>query len=79
MALRSCDPVFGPVRGAAGALIAIVSLGVVGDVLMHGTKVRFTTARGRASRSFDLAWFDDLERFELEAMAVLDMSDAPRR
>jgi hypothetical protein len=63
---------------AAGALVAIVGLGVVGDVLVHGTHARFTTARGRPSRSFDLAWFDDLERFELEAMAVLDMGDAPR-
>jgi hypothetical protein len=29
------------------------------------------------SRSFDLAWFDDLERFKLEAVAVLTASDAP--
>ena len=60
-----------------GGLTAIISTGVVADVLVHGTFVRFTTARGVPSRSFDLAWFDDLERFKLEAMAVLIASDAP--
>ncbi len=62
--------------GRAG-LTAIVNTGVVADVLVHGTFVRFTTARGVPSRSFDLAWFDDLERFTLDAMAVLTASDAP--
>jgi hypothetical protein len=57
-------------------LTAIVNTGAVTDVLVHGTFVRFTTARGVPSRSFDLAWFDDLERFKLEAMAVLTASDA---
>jgi hypothetical protein len=56
-------------------LIAIVSTGIAGDVLVHGTTVKFTTARGLPSRSFDLHWFDDLERFKLEAMAILTMSD----
>ena len=63
-------------HGGCG-LTAIISTGVVTDVLVHGTFVRFTTGRGVPSRSFDLAWFDDLERFKLEAMAVLTASDAP--
>ena len=62
--------------GGAG-LTAIVNTGVVADVLVHGTFVRFTTARGVPSRSFDLAFFDDLESFKLDAMAVLTASDAP--
>jgi hypothetical protein len=61
--------------GGAG-MTAIVNTGVAGDVLVHGTFVRFTTARGVPSRSFDLAFFDDLESFTLDAMAVLTASDA---
>ena len=61
---------------AAAALIAVVSTGVVGDVLVHGTTVKFTTARGKPSGWFDPSWFGDLERFEVEAMAVLSIADA---
>ena len=60
--------------GASG-LTAIVSTGVVGDVLVHGTTVDFTTGRGVPSRSFDIGWFDDLESFKMEAMAVLTVAD----
>jgi hypothetical protein len=61
---------------AADALVGIVSTGVSGDVLVHGTHVHFTTARGAPSRRFDLSWFDDLERFKMEAMAVICLQDA---
>jgi hypothetical protein len=60
----------------AAELKAIVNTGVRGDVLVHGTHITFTTARGSPSRSFDMRWFDDLERFQLEAMAVLTMADS---
>lgn len=59
-------------------LMALVSAGVVGDVLVHGASVRFTTGRGVPSSTFDMRWFDDLERFKLEAVAVLTMADAQR-
>ncbi len=58
-------------------LTAIVNTGSVDDVLVHGTFIRFATGRGVPSRSFDLAFFDDLESFTLGAMAVLTASDAP--
>ncbi|HEX8991185.1 MAG TPA: hypothetical protein VF784_05855 [Anaerolineales bacterium] len=58
--------------------MALVSAGVVGDVLVHGASVRFTTGRGVPSSTFDMRWFDDLERFKLEAVAVLTMADAQR-
>ncbi len=61
---------------AAGALVSVISTGVAGDVLVHGTAVKFTTARGKPSGWFDPRWFDDLERFKLDAMAVLSISDA---
>lgn len=61
---------------AADVLVGIVSIGVSGDVLVHGTHVHFTTARGAPSRTFDLSWFDDLERFRMEAMAVIGPRDA---
>lgn len=60
---------------AADALIAVVSTGVAGDVLRHGTTARFTTGRGTPSRSFDMRWFHDLEDSRLQAMAVLTMDD----
>jgi hypothetical protein len=58
-------------------MTATVNTGVVADVLVHGTFVRLTTGRGVPSRSFDLAFFDDLESFKMDAMAVLTASDAP--
>lgn len=61
---------------AAGALVAIINIGVTGDVLVHGTHVHITTARGAPSKWFDLSWFDDLERFEMDAMAVIDLHEA---
>jgi hypothetical protein len=59
--------------GLAGAesLIAVVGTGVDQDFLTHGTTVKFFTQRGDYPR-----WFDDLERFTTEAIAVLNMSDA---
>jgi hypothetical protein len=60
----------------ADELIAFVNTGIVGDVLVHGTHIHFTTARGEPSGWFDPSWFDDLEKFKLEAMAVLTMADA---
>jgi hypothetical protein len=62
--------------GTADMLTAIVSTGIEGDILVHGTTVKFTTARGTPSGCFDIHWFDDLESFKLEAMAVLTKGDA---
>ncbi|MGW4644550.1 hypothetical protein ACWEN6_38970 [Sphaerisporangium sp. NPDC004334] len=54
-------------------LAAVVGIGVADDFLLHGTTVRFFTRRGEYP-----SWFDDLESYELEAMALLDASDARR-
>lgn len=56
---------------AADSLIAVVGTGVNEDFLTHGTTVKFFTRRGDYPR-----WFEDLEGFTTEAIAVLDMSDA---
>ncbi|GAA3825847.1 hypothetical protein GCM10022226_53260 [Sphaerisporangium flaviroseum] len=56
-----------------GTLAAVVGTGVADDFLLHGTTVRFFTRRGDYP-----SWFDDLESYELEAMALLDASDARR-
>lgn len=60
-------------RGLPGAdaLVAVVGTGADEDFVEHGTTVKFFTRRGDYPR-----WFDDLEGFELEAMAVLDAADA---
>ena len=62
-------------RGLDGAdsLVAVIGAGVDDDYLTHGTTVRFFTRRGDYPRHFD-----DLERFALEALAVLDIDDAGR-
>jgi hypothetical protein len=39
---------------------------------LQGANVRFFTRRGD-----DLSWFDDLEKFKIEAIALLDVSDLP--
>jgi hypothetical protein len=51
-------------------LIAVVGVGVGEDFITHGATVKFFTKRGDYPR-----WFEDLERFEDEAMAVLTMAD----
>jgi hypothetical protein len=56
---------------AADSLVAVVGTGVGEDFLTHGTTVKFFTRRGSYPR-----WFEDLEGFTTEAIAVLDMSDA---
>jgi hypothetical protein len=61
-----------PLPHAAG-LCAIVSLAVVQheDFLLQGVTVRFTTRRGGHPD-----WLGELEAFETEAIAVLEMVDA---
>jgi hypothetical protein len=54
----------------AGALVAVISVGLSEDYLMHGTTVKFFTQRGQYP-----AYFSDLERFKLEAMAVIEPGD----
>lgn len=44
------------------------------DFSLQGTTVRFFSRRGNYP-----GWFDDLEGFRLEAIAVLDGSDVPQR
>lgn len=53
-----------------GALIAVISTGVDSDWSTHGTTARFFTRRSRYPNSFD-----DLETFEIEAVALLEASD----
>jgi hypothetical protein len=57
---------------AADALVAVISIGVAGDYVLHGTTVKFFTLRGDYPD-----YFVDLERFELEAMAVIEPGDLP--
>ncbi|MCT9010520.1 hypothetical protein [Streptomyces rhizosphaerihabitans] len=52
---------------AAEFLVAIVSVGVDDDYLTHGATVKFATRRGGFPESYE-----DLERFQYEAMAVID-------
>lgn len=61
-------------RGLPGAdaLIAVIGTGTGEDFLEHGTTVKLFTRRGDYPR-----WFDDLESFEQEAMAVLEATDVP--
>ncbi|WP_447005548.1 hypothetical protein ACRAKI_03185 [Saccharothrix isguenensis] len=51
-------------------LAALLSTGVDDDYSTHGTTVRFFTTRGGHAD-----WLDDLDRFTIEAVMVLDMSD----
>lgn len=51
---------------------ASVIVGVGEDFLMHGTTVRFFLRRGELPNRY---W--DLERFELEAIAVIGLEDIP--
>ncbi|WP_143121553.1 hypothetical protein [Saccharopolyspora antimicrobica] len=59
----------GAARGlpASELLVAIISVGVDDDYLMHGATVKFATRRD----GFPTA-YDDLERFQYEAMAVIE-------
>jgi hypothetical protein len=55
-------------------LLAVVSVPVdmeSNDFLLQGTTVRFFTQRGDYPD-----WFENLERFELDAISVLEMEDA---
>lgn len=54
----------------AESLTAVISMGIDDDFLTHGATVKFFTRRNGYPR-----YFDDLERFKLEAMAILDASD----
>jgi hypothetical protein len=51
-------------------LVAVIGIGVDDDFLTQGATVKLFTRRGRYPQSFD-----DLERFHLEAMAVVDIQD----
>ncbi|MEU8267843.1 hypothetical protein AB0B89_11800 [Sphaerisporangium sp. NPDC049002] len=51
-------------------LTAVISTGVDADWSTHGTTVKFFTRRGGYPN-----WFDDLESFEIEAVALLEASD----
>jgi hypothetical protein len=59
---------------AAADLVATVATGVAEDFLLHGTTVKFFTRRGDFPNWFD----DDLEKFEMEAIAVLTNADVTR-
>ena len=52
------------------AVLAVISVGVDDDYLTSGTTVKFFTQRGNYPR-----FYDALDRFELEALAVLDIND----
>ncbi|MFI6789793.1 hypothetical protein ACIBG4_20965 [Nonomuraea sp. NPDC050383] len=52
---------------ASDLLVAVVSVGVDDDYLMHGATVKFATRRGRFPSTYA-----DLERFQYEAIAILD-------
>ncbi len=51
---------------ACDSLTAVISIGVDDDYLTHGGTVKFFTRRGRR-----LAQYEELERYQLEAMAVI--------
>jgi hypothetical protein len=52
------------------SLVAVVSVGIEDDFLTHGTTVKLFTRRGNYPN-----WFQDLERFTTEAMAIIYPSD----
>ncbi|MCX5009197.1 hypothetical protein OHB05_42540 [Streptomyces sp. NBC_00638] len=52
---------------SAESLVAIVSVGVDDDYLTHGATVKFATRRGGFPEAYA-----DLERFQYEAMAVIE-------
>ena len=52
------------------AILAVISVGVDDDYLTSGTTVKFFTRRGNYPHFYDV-----LDRFELEALAVLDIYD----
>lgn len=54
----------------AELLTAVISIGVDDDFLSHGATVKLFTRRGEYPRSFE-----DLEKFQLEAMAVIEADD----
>ncbi|WP_154675474.1 hypothetical protein [Parafrankia elaeagni] len=48
-------------------LVAIISVGIDSDYLTHGTTVKFFTRRGR-----HLSFYDDLDRYRTEAIALVE-------
>ncbi|MFD3519661.1 hypothetical protein [Streptomyces sp. NPDC058653] len=56
---------------ASDSLVAVVSVGVDDDFLMHGATVKFGTERGGFPEAYA-----ELERFRFEAMAVVAVLDA---
>ncbi|RAY13442.1 hypothetical protein DPM19_20490 [Actinomadura craniellae] len=55
----------------ADLLAAVVSTPIDEEFLESGTTVKFFTRRGRHPD-----WFDDLERFQLDGVALVEMPDA---
>jgi hypothetical protein len=52
-------------------LVAVISIGIDEDYLLHGATVKFCTRRGGPLHNFD-----DLERYRLEAIALVESGDA---
>lgn len=65
LALQSARPL-----KASSSLVAVISIGFDEDYLTSGTTVKLFTHRGSYPR-----YFDNLERFQLEAMAIVEVSD----
>ncbi|WP_406862854.1 hypothetical protein ABZO31_21475 [Streptomyces sp. HUAS MG47] len=55
---------------AADRLVGVISVGIDDDYLEHGTTVKLLTRRGGFPD-----YFEDLERFVFEGMAVVDAAD----
>ena len=51
-------------------LVAVISVGIEDDYLPHGATVKILTHRGGYPR-----WLDDLDKFRLEAMALMEPRD----
>jgi hypothetical protein len=58
---------------ASDCLVAVISLDIEEDSSVNGATVKFLTRRSGYPSSFD-----NLERFQFEAMAILDSADASR-
>ncbi|MFF2328287.1 MULTISPECIES: hypothetical protein [unclassified Streptomyces] len=59
---------------SADLLVGIISIGVDDDFLDHGATVKLSTRRGGFPD-----YYDDLERFQFEGMAVVEAADMPGR
>ncbi|WP_433183571.1 hypothetical protein [Actinoallomurus sp. CA-150999] len=51
-------------------LTAVISIGIDDDYLTHGATVKFFTRTAGCPQ-----FFDDIERFQLEAMAIIEVFD----